>query len=102
MYELFEGIRRIAPTNAIDRAVVFSGGDTLLPHHFASEYQGEPVQPVADERLQLNSTSLPEIEEQVIRQVLEEKDWNLSQTATALGIARGTLYSKIKSHNIER
>lgn len=52
--------------------------------------------------LRLNSCSLPEIEAMVIREVLAGKDWNLSQAAEVLGIARGTLYSKIKSHNIER
>jgi transcriptional regulator of acetoin/glycerol metabolism len=38
----------------------------------------------------------------VIRKVLEEKHWNLSQAAEALGIARGTLYSKIKHYGIEK
>jgi len=52
--------------------------------------------------LQLNSCSLPDIEKMVISEVLTIKDWNLSQAAEALGIARGTLYSKIKSYNIQR
>ncbi|MBE0502471.1 MAG: helix-turn-helix domain-containing protein, partial [Desulfuromonadales bacterium] len=49
-----------------------------------------------------HSSSLPEIEAAVIRQVLEEKQWNLSQAAEALGIARGTLYSKIKNFSLEK
>ena len=52
--------------------------------------------------LHLNSCSLPDIEEMVIRKVLTSKDWNLSHAAEALGIARGTLYGKIKSYNIQK
>ncbi|MBD1400671.1 sigma-54-dependent transcriptional regulator [Pelovirga terrestris] len=91
--------------NAIDRAAVFSNGNTLLPEHLPPEL----LQAVSARhgkasaaQMTLDSTNLPEIEAAVIRRVLEDKNWNLSQAAEALGIARGTLYSKIKSYNIER
>jgi transcriptional regulator of acetoin/glycerol metabolism len=38
----------------------------------------------------------------LIHKVLQETNWNLRQTARELEIARGTLYSKIKKHNIKR
>jgi len=52
--------------------------------------------------LMLTERSLPKAEEVLIRKVLEETDWNLKQAAGLLSIARGTLYSKIKKHNIRR
>ncbi len=47
-------------------------------------------------------SSLPKAEETLIRKVLEETNWNLKRSAALLNIARGTLYSKIKKHNIRR
>jgi DNA-binding NtrC family response regulator len=88
-------------SNAIERAVAFCPGSKLCLEHFPDELQHA----VVDEKnfsLKLSSSSLPEIEIEVIRKVLEEKHWNLSQAAGALGIARGTLYSKIKNYGIEK
>ncbi|MBW6510207.1 MAG: sigma-54 dependent transcriptional regulator [Desulfuromonadales bacterium] len=91
--------------NAIDRAVVFSNGNKLLPEHLPPELlqaAGARHAKPSAHQMTLASTNLPEIEAAVIRKVLEDKNWNLSQAAEALGIARGTLYSKIKSYNIQR
>ncbi|MBU3944118.1 MAG: sigma-54 dependent transcriptional regulator [Proteobacteria bacterium] len=86
-------------SNAIERAVAFCPGSELRLKHFPAELQ-HAVVAEKDFSLQLSSSSLPEIEAEVIGKVLEEKHWNLSQAAEALGIARGTLYSKIKHYGI--
>ena len=91
--------------NAIDRAVVFSNGNKLLAEHLAPELlQAATVSrnTPAAKHMTLSSTNLPKIEAAVIRRVLEDKHWNLSHAAEALGIARGTLYSKIKNYNIKK
>ena len=88
-------------SNAVARAVAFCPGSELRLEHFPDELQ-HAVAAEKDFFLKLSSSSLPEIEAEVIRKVLEERHWNLSQTAEALGIARGTLYSKIKHYNIKK
>ena len=52
--------------------------------------------------LNLSSNSLPLAQEALIRKILEETNWNLRKAARKLEIARGTLYRKIKKHNIRR
>lgn len=89
-------VRELA--NAIERAVVFCDGAELRPEHFPAELRQPP--PSGAFNLTLTSSALPGIESEVIRKVLEAKHWNLSQAAEALGIARGTLYGKIKSYGI--
>lgn len=91
-------VRELA--NSIERAVVFCQGNELRPEHLPAELR--QVTPMCNFNLTLKSSLLPEIEIKVIRTVLEGKQWNLSQAAEALGIARGTLYSKIKSYAIEK
>ncbi len=93
-------VRELA--NAIERAVIFCNGQQLEPSHFPKELHSSAARETVDFSLQLKSSSLPDIEAAVIRQVLDEKQWNLSHAAEALGIARGTLYSRIKSYGIEK
>ena len=59
--------------------------------------------PVQEEiTLELTDHSLANAEATLIQDVLQETDWNLKRAARRLKIARGTLYSKIKKHNIRR
>ena len=52
--------------------------------------------------LDLLNSSLREAEAILVRVVLEETDWNISQAARELHIPRGTLYSKMQKHDIQR
>ena len=52
--------------------------------------------------LELTDHSLSNVEATSINEVLRETGWNLKRAARRLKIARGTLYSKIKKHNISR
>lgn len=45
-------------------------------------------------------STLSENEEQLVRNALEKFSWNKSKAAENLAISRGTLYKKIKKHNI--
>ncbi|HNW59582.1 MAG TPA: helix-turn-helix domain-containing protein [bacterium] len=46
------------------------------------------------------TTQLEDVEQVVIRQVLLKYNGNVSRTATALGISRGTLYNKMKKYGL--
>lgn len=52
--------------------------------------------------LEMRDRSLANAEATLINEVLRETGWNLKRAARRLKIARGTLYSKIKKHNIRR
>jgi transcriptional regulator of acetoin/glycerol metabolism len=52
--------------------------------------------------LELLNSSLRQAEAILVRMVLEETDWNISQAARELHIPRGTLYSKMQKHDIQR
>ena len=52
--------------------------------------------------LELSDRSLPKAEAALICKVLDKTKWNLREAARELGIARGSLYSKMKKHNIKR
>jgi transcriptional regulator of acetoin/glycerol metabolism len=69
---------------------------TDMTDHFRTEAAKEEI------TLELNDRSLPKAEASLIHRVLQETNWNLKEAAEELEIARGTLYSKIKKHNIKR
>jgi len=50
----------------------------------------------------LLNSSLRQAEAILVRMVLEETDWNISQAAKELHIPRATLYSKMQKHAIQR
>jgi transcriptional regulator of acetoin/glycerol metabolism len=52
--------------------------------------------------LELFNGSLRHAEGILVRTVLEEMDWNISRAARELHIPRGTLYSKMQKHDIQR
>ena len=47
-----------------------------------------------------SDSTLSENEEQLVRNALEKFSWNKTKAAENLAISRGTLYKKIKKHNI--
>ncbi len=54
-----------------------------------------------DKSSSLQSAALGEVEEQHIRRILEENDYNISISAKKLGIGRNTLYRRIQSYQID-
>ncbi|MBC8181033.1 sigma-54-dependent Fis family transcriptional regulator [candidate division KSB1 bacterium] len=86
--------------NAIERSVVFCKGKILtekeLPPNINAQATGLSV------GLNLPSFSLAEAEKSLISKVLEKANWNLKHSAELLQISRGTLYSKIERHEIQR
>jgi two-component system NtrC family response regulator/two-component system response regulator HydG len=87
-----------ALANVIERATVFCSGREITPSHIPDEIRSPDGR--GEITLSLPSRSLHAAEALLIRKVLEETNWNLKQAASALEVARATLYSKMKKHGI--
>lgn len=84
--------------NAIERALVFSNGDTLGPEHFP-----EPVQAASSGVVISpgNFRSLEEIEREAIAATLEGTRYRITRAAEILGISRKTLLEKRKKYGMK-
>jgi DNA-binding NtrC family response regulator len=90
LYEWPGNVRELE--NAIERAVVVCKKPKIMPNDlpiFRLEYISSPP-----------NNTLTEVEKAHIQQILNESQWNISKSATVLGIDRSTLYSKIKRYKI--
>lgn len=96
-YDWPGNVRELA--NFIKNAVIFCKGGAITPANLQKEFWNSSRKD--DFSLKLSSPSLPIAEASLIRKVLEETNWNLKQASAKLGIARGTLYSKMKKYVIE-
>ncbi len=87
--------------NVIERAVVLSQGDIILPEDLPEEIINPREE--KDDLLSLNSTlheALLKAEKKIILNALERNSWNRQQTAKMLGISRTSLFRKMKEFNI--
>ena len=80
--------------NAMERAVLLSGSELILPEHLPARVRAagdQPAVPEAGDRERLE-----EIERQAILQTLRQHDSNRTETARALGISRRALLYKLQ------
>jgi DNA-binding NtrC family response regulator len=82
--------------NAIERAVILSGGGPVRREHLAPATAPAPAHAPAD------TTTLVELERQAILDALEATDGNRRQAAERLGIALRTLQYKLKEYGLTR
>ena len=99
--------------NVIERMVILSDGDIELDD-VPEEVRGTPEDALerGDSLLELGGEAVPEgmtlrefreaVERAFIRKRLIEHDWNVSRTATSLGIERTHLHKKMKLLGIQR
>ena len=80
--------------NAIERAVVLSKSRTLNVEDLSF------IQP--SDKPFSSTLSLREMEKSYIQQVLEENNWNVTQSAKILEINRVTLHKMMKRYHLER
>ncbi len=83
--------------NVVERAVVTSKKRVLATDSFAYLNPGG-----ASVGISSTPRSLEEAEIAHIRQILDEKDWNISHAAKVLQVDRTTLHKKIRRYGLER
>lgn len=82
--------------NAIERAMVVGKPPVIQPHDLPFQLAEEQVSRFD------NQDSLEELEKRHIAHVLRKANWNISRSATMLGIDRVTLYNKIKKYQLKK
>ena len=80
--------------NAMERAVLLSRSELILPEHLPARVQAATEQPVA--AVSADPARLEEVERQAILQALQKHDFNRTETARALGISRRALLYKLQ------
>jgi len=93
--------------NAIERAIILSDGNELLPEHFGlkAKAQGDfslrdvPIEGTLQE-VSENATRL--VESKLIRKVLNETGGNKTRAAEILQVSYKTLLTKIKDYGLEK
>ncbi|MDR1356331.1 MAG: sigma-54 dependent transcriptional regulator [Tannerellaceae bacterium] len=88
----YGNIRELQHT--IEKAVIISDGDTIEASSFDFPAKKDAAQPSNE------STTLEEMEYNMIRNAMNTHKGNLSLVAAQLGISRQTLYNKIKRYEL--
>ncbi len=94
-------VRELA--NALEHAVILSGGETIRPEHLPTHVggsSGSSTRPF-DIRNFPRLLSLKEMEQEVIEQTLEMNHGDKPATADQLGIALKTLYNKLNQYQTQ-
>ncbi|PWL56662.1 MAG: two-component system response regulator, partial [Desulfovibrionaceae bacterium] len=86
--------------NAVERAVILSGGEYIAERALPLAVQNAPVPDADGEELALGSMSLEDVERKAIEATLRETEDNKSEAARRLGITRATLHSKLKKYGL--
>lgn len=87
--------------NAIQRAMILSNNESLEPSDFAFlKVEKGSVAASGNNALNPGASTLLEKEKQFILQELQRQSHNKAATAKALGIAKSTLYEKLKTYNL--
>ncbi|UCD71844.1 MAG: sigma-54-dependent Fis family transcriptional regulator, partial [Syntrophobacterales bacterium] len=86
--------------NIIERAVILSNGNEILPDHLPIELRKGQLDDIGDRTADIADLSLETIEKKHIRDVLMMMDGNKSRAARMLGISRSTLREKLKKYSL--
>ncbi len=79
--------------NVLDSAVVLAGGDSIEVDDLGLRDAGES---------ELDTLNLEHWERKLIKEALKRTNHNVTEAANLLGIARATLYRKLKDYKIEQ
>ncbi|UXP30569.1 sigma-54 dependent transcriptional regulator [Reichenbachiella agarivorans] len=82
--------------HAIERAVIMSDENTLVPEDFFFlNHKNE------DQNLSLEETfNLDEVEKNIIQKAIDRNQGNISQAAKELGLTRASLYRRLEKHGL--
>lgn len=85
--------------NVIEQALHMVEADILVPEHLPARiYTPRDIGAKVNE----DADKLKNAEFGVIKNSLDSNSWNISKTASELGIGRNTLYRKIKQYNLKQ
>ncbi|MEJ5165613.1 MAG: sigma-54 dependent transcriptional regulator [Thermoanaerobaculia bacterium] len=93
--------------NAIERAIILSRGDTILPEDIfigeSKDYKYSPMDifNLPDDLQEATQIILREVETYKIEKILKETEKNIEEAAKRLNISTKTLREKIKKYGIE-
>ena len=101
-YQWPGNVRELA--NVIERASLFAEGPVLtaamlLPGGGSEARMDRPVVARADVSVR---SRVAGVEEQLILRTLAETNWNITHTATRMGLSRNTLKSRIKKYGLQQ
>ncbi|MBI4719062.1 MAG: sigma 54-interacting transcriptional regulator [Planctomycetes bacterium] len=85
--------------NVVERAVLMSDGEMLLPRHLPPEIEASAA--AVDGRA-MEASTLHGQERALVLRALEENNWNQSQAAKVLGITRYHVRHRIKKYGLQR
>ena len=98
--------------NCIERAVILTDGETILPRHLNLTFAAPPAAEEAPgpwEQIDLSGSlseatrrTVAEVERRKIEQVMQETERNKGRAAEVLQISYKMLLSKLKEHRIEQ
>ena len=87
--------------NVIERAVLLSGGETILPEHLYLEKEGERHRQPAEVSLKsvvAEDATLKEMEKRLIFKTLEKAEGNKTRASEILGISVRTIRNKLNEY----
>jgi len=85
--------------NIIEQALHMVESNILVPEHLPIRIYNPGISQIKNGE---NADRLKDAEAGVIRNALESNSWNISKTASELGIGRNTLYRKIKQYDLKQ
>jgi len=87
--------------NAMERAVLLSGGELILPEHLPARVRSDAAQAATIEKPGSDLVRLDEVERTALLDTLQKNEFNRSETARALGISRRALLYKLQRLRIQ-
>lgn len=80
--------------HAIERAIIMSEGNILMPDDFFLVQKADSVNEAQD------NLNLDEVEKNVILKAINKHSGNISKTAKELGLTRASLYRRLEKHGL--
>jgi len=86
--------------NILEHAFILCRGTEIRGTHLPDNLASSPPPPAARSS-STASKRLPDLEREMIREILEQCEWNRDQAAQELGMHRSTLWRKIQKYGIQ-
>jgi transcriptional regulator of acetoin/glycerol metabolism len=85
----------------VERAVILSPGDFIIPESLPAQLRGGGRQVIVDDLGNLTlDQAIDQAERRILLETLESLNWNRQVTARSLGISRTTLFNKMRRFDL--